>query len=125
MERNSQVRNNIGIEQQYLASLRQILAEGEEKHPERKLEAGRKLSHYTKGVTDKVFTHYMDDGFPLFTTKKMGLKNIATELEFFIKGLTDKQWLKDRNCHIWDSWANPHCGVNPEEENDLGPLGYS
>ena len=36
----------------------------------------------------------------------MGLKNIATELEFFIKGYTDKKWLQDRNCHIWDKWAN-------------------
>lgn len=52
------------------------------------------------------FEHDMKDGFPLITTKKMGLKNIATELEFFIKGYTDKKWLQDRNCHIWDEWAN-------------------
>ncbi len=54
-----------------------------------------------------VFVHDMDMGFPLLTTKKMGLKNIATELEFFIRGITDKKWLQDRNCHIWDEWANP------------------
>ncbi|MFQ6739464.1 MAG: thymidylate synthase, partial [Alphaproteobacteria bacterium] len=54
-----------------------------------------------------VFIHDMSNGFPLITTKKMGLKNIATELEFFIKGYTDKKWLQDRNCHIWDEWANP------------------
>ena len=54
-----------------------------------------------------VFIHDMDMGFPLLTTKKMGLKNIATELEFFIRGITDKKWLQDRNCHIWDEWANP------------------
>lgn len=54
-----------------------------------------------------VFVHDMADGFPLVTTKKMGLKNIATELEFFIKGYTDKKWLQDRNCHIWDEWSNP------------------
>ena len=53
-----------------------------------------------------VFEHDMKDGFPLITTKKMGLKNIATELEFFINGYTDKKWLQDRNCHIWDEWAN-------------------
>ena len=50
--------------------------------------------------------HNMADGFPLLTTKKMGLKNIATELEFFIKGYTDKKWLQDRKCHIWDEWSN-------------------
>lgn len=54
-----------------------------------------------------VFEHDMADGFPLLTTKKMGLKNIATELEFFIRGITDKKWLQDRKCHIWDEWANP------------------
>lgn len=52
------------------------------------------------------FEHDMAKGFPLVTTKKMGLKNIATELEFFIKGYTDKKWLQDRKCHIWDEWAN-------------------
>ena len=52
------------------------------------------------------FEHDMSKGFPLITTKKMGLKNISTELEFFIKGYTDKKWLQDRNCHIWDEWAN-------------------
>ena len=36
------------------------------------------------------FEHDMSNGFPLVTTKKMGLKNIATELEFFIHGIADK-----------------------------------
>jgi thymidylate synthase len=52
------------------------------------------------------FEYNMQNGFPLLTTKKMGLKNIATELEFFIKGYTDKKWLQDHKCHIWDEWAN-------------------
>ncbi len=54
-----------------------------------------------------VFEHDMSTGFPLLTTKKMGLKNIATELEFFLRGITDKHWLQNRKCHIWDEWANP------------------
>ncbi len=54
------------------------------------------------------FQHNMAEGFPLITTKKMGLKNISTELEFFINGYTDKKWLQDRKCHIWDEWANPN-----------------
>lgn len=54
-----------------------------------------------------VFVHDMADGFPLITTKKMGLKNIATELEFFLRGITDKKWLKDRKCDIWNEWAQP------------------
>jgi thymidylate synthase len=91
---------------QYLNILQNILDNGKEKLPFRKTE-GRTLSNSTIGLPNVVFSHDMREGFPLLTTKKMGLKNIAVELEFFIKGLTSKKWLKDRNCHIWDSWANP------------------
>ncbi len=45
--------------------------------------------------------------FPLLTTKFVSLRLIASELEFFIKGITDKRWLQLRNNHIWDDWANP------------------
>ena len=61
----------------------------------------------TKKLTGIMFKHDMREGFPLLTTKKMNLKMIATELEFFVKGLTDKKWLQDRGCHIWDEWCNP------------------
>ena len=62
------------------------------------------------------FVHDMETGFPLITTKQMGLKNIATELEFFLRGITDKKWLQDRNCKIWNEWANP---VKVEQEYKL------
>ncbi|MDE6250540.1 MAG: thymidylate synthase [Alphaproteobacteria bacterium] len=62
------------------------------------------------------FVHDMEMGFPLITTKKMGLKNIATELEFFIRGITDKKWLQDRKCKIWNEWANP---VKVEQQYNL------
>jgi len=62
------------------------------------------------------FEHDMLTGFPLITTKKMGLKNIATELEFFIKGYTDKKWLQDNKCHIWDEWSNKDCWKNLYDE---------
>ena len=52
------------------------------------------------------FQHDMKDGFPLITTKFTPLKNISTELEFFINGYTDKKWLQDRNCKIWNQWAS-------------------
>jgi thymidylate synthase len=52
------------------------------------------------------FEHDMSNGFPLVTTKFTPLKTISTELECFINGYTDKKWLQDRNCHIWDEWAN-------------------
>ena len=78
---------------------------------------------------------WISGGFPLLTTKKMSIKNIATELEFFIGGLTDKRWLQERNCHIWDSWANRYSigDLTPDtkyyelvkQNPDLGPIyGY-
>ncbi len=61
----------------------------------------------TLSLSGVQFEHDMREGFPLLTTKKMGIKSISAELEFFIKGLSDKKWLQERNCHIWDEWANP------------------
>ena len=81
-----------------------------------------KLSDNRTGIktlripTGATIEHDMSNGFPLITTKKMGLKNIATELEFFIRGITDKKWLQDRKCHIWDEWANPEKWVPMYEE---------
>ena len=78
-----------------------------------------------------MLVHDMKDGFPLLTTKKMGLKNIASELEMFIHGITSKKFLQDRQNHIWDEWCNPkkvQYGNDPETkarmaaEDDLGDL---
>lgn len=85
-------------------------------------------------ISGHMLQHDMKNGFPLLTTKKMGLKTIATELEFFIKGLTDKRWLQERGCKIWDEWANPTVASygtdetskqKMRDERDLGPIyGY-
>ena len=55
----------------------------------------------------ETFRHDMAAGFPLLTTKKMGLKNISVELQGFMHGITSKKWYQDRKCRIWDEWANP------------------
>lgn len=88
----------------------------------------------TLACSGYMLTHDMKDGFPLLTTKKMGLKTIASELEMFINGITDKRWLQERNNHIWDEWCSPLKVpyANDEEtkakmfaEPELGPLyGY-
>lgn len=75
--------------------------------------------------------HNMADGFPLLTTKKVPMKVLAAELEWFIKGISSKKRFQDRNCHIWDEWANPKkvaYGHDEEtkkkmlEEDDLGRI---
>lgn len=82
-------------------------------------------------VAGIMFQHNMADGFPLLTTKKVPFRLVATELEFFIKGITNKAWLQERNNHIWDEWAYPKkapYGHSQEAkqamlaEQDLGPI---
>lgn len=85
----------------------------------------------TLAVSGMMFQHDLANGFPLLTTKKVPFRLVATELEFFIKGITDKQWLKDRNNHIWDEWASPNKAPYGHDEaakqrmaaeRDLGPV---
>lgn len=108
---------------QYLDIVRKILEEGVQKDD--------RTGTGTRSITGVQFEHDMRDGFPLLTTKKVPFRLVASELEFFIKGITDKQWLLDRNNHIWDEWASPRkvrYGHDEEtkkrmmEERDLGPV---
>ncbi|HWQ99273.1 MAG TPA: thymidylate synthase [Candidatus Methylomirabilis sp.] len=107
----------------YLDIVRRILDHGERKENRTGVDAIT--------VAGAMFEHDMVDGFPLLTTKKMPFKTIRVELEFFIKGLTDKRWLQERRCTIWNEWANPkkapygHDEASKKrmaEERDLGPV---
>jgi thymidylate synthase len=109
--------------QNYLDIVKKILDTGERKQNRTGVDA--------IAIAGAMFEHDMSLGFPLLTTKKMPFKVIASELEFFIKGITDKQWLQERNNHIWDEWAHPKkapYGHTPEakeamlKERDLGPI---
>jgi len=82
-------------------------------------------------VAGIMFEHDMKEGFPLLTTKSVPLRLVASELEFFIKGITDKNWLRKRNNHIWDEWCSPEkvpyahdqeTKIKMMEERDLGPV---
>ncbi|HUV84666.1 MAG TPA: thymidylate synthase [Methanosarcinales archaeon] len=82
----------------------------------------------TRMIHGLQFKHFMPNGFPLLTTKKMAWRTCFTELEGFIGGITSKQWYKDRKCNIWNEWCNPQLALairHPELEDDLGPIyGY-
>ena len=108
---------------EYLNIVDYVLKNGERKE--------NRTGTATYSVSGVKFEHDMKDGFPLITTKKVPYRLIASELEFFIKGLTDKKWLQDRNNHIWDEWCSPEIvpyGHDEEtkqrmkEERDLGPI---
>jgi len=82
-------------------------------------------------IPSTMFKHDMKNGFPLLTTKKINIYKVSAELEMFIKGVGNKKFLHDRDCHIWDNWANPKkvkYGTNlktlqdMKKENDLGEI---
>jgi thymidylate synthase len=111
---------------EYLNMLQYVLDNGERE--------SNRTGIDTLAVTGYMYTHDMSTGFPLLTSKKMGLKNIGTELEFFLHAGTSKKWLEDRKCMIWSEWCNPKKVPygNDEEtkakmaaEDDLGKIyGY-
>jgi thymidylate synthase len=82
-------------------------------------------------IAGAMFEHDMADGFPLLTTKKIPFRLAASELEFFIRGITDKKWLQDNNNHIWDEWCSsdiiPYANdeqtkIKMMAERELGPV---
>ncbi|MBR9681039.1 MAG: thymidylate synthase [Candidatus Altiarchaeota archaeon] len=85
----------------------------------------------TYAISGALFEHNMSEGFPLLTTKRIPYRLISSELEFFIKGITDKKWLQDEKNHIWDEWCNPQkvkyghdkeTKAKMKEERDLGAI---
>lgn len=85
--------------QAYLDIVKNVLTNGQEKTD--------RTGTGTLAIAGAMFQHDMSKGFPLLTTKKIPFRLVASELEFFIKGITDKKWLQDRNNHIWDEWCTP------------------
>lgn len=100
-----------------------ILENGKQKHNRTGID--------TLSVSGYMFEHDMSQGFPLLTSKKMAYKSIFSELEFFIKGYHNKEWLQERNNHIWDEWCTPlaieyaHDKISKnrmKEIKELGPI---
>ena len=109
--------------EQYLNLVQRILDEGQIKE--------NRTGVAAITIPGTIFEHDMSKGFPLVTTKKMAHKSIRVELEGFIKGVTDKEWFKEKGCNIWDRWCSPEkvpYGHDEEtkkrmlEERDLGPI---
>lgn len=109
--------------QEYLNIIKKILEEGKPKD--------NRTGIKTIAIAGAIFEHDMSKGFPLLTTKKVPFRLVASELEFFIKGITDKKWLQDRKNFIWNEWCSPdkvpygHDAETKEKmiaEQELGPI---
>lgn len=68
----------------------------------------------TIGVFGPQLRFDLNEGFPLITTKKVNIDAIITELLWFLRGDTNVKWLQERNCKIWNEWA--------DEDGELGPV---
>lgn len=101
--------------QQYLNLLKHVI------------ENGKRKGDYQKVGNIAVFSYKMrfnmEDGFPLITTKKTSLRNVAGELIWFLRGDSNVRWLQDRNIHIWDDWATAEaCAKYGLAPGDLGMI---
>lgn len=71
------------------------------------------------------FVTDLDDGLPLFSTRRSFWKGICRELLFFIRGDTDSKNLESEGVHIWhDNTTSTflQCRGLPYEEGDMGPM---
>ena len=109
--------------QSYLAIVKNVLDHGERKD--------NRTGIRTKAIAGTFFEHNMQEGFPLLTTKKIPFRLVDSELEFFIKGITDKERLLARNNHIRDEWCSPDrvpyshdtaTQAAMKAERELGPI---
>ena len=57
----------------------------------------------------------LSNGFPLLTTKKVYFRSVVLELLWYLRGEDHIKWLRDeKDCHIWDAWA--------DEDGHVGPI---
>lgn len=94
-------------EEQYLGILTNVLNNGFESDD--RTDTGTLKLFNQKGtynVTEKQL--------PVITTKKIWFKAITAELCWFLKGMTNIEYLTDRGVTIWDEWA--------DDNGELGPV---
>jgi len=83
------------------------------------LENGVRKENRTGTDTISSFAEYyrvdLSEGYPLLTTKKVYFRSVILELLWYLRGEDHIRWLRDeKDCHIWDAWA--------DEDGHVGPI---
>lgn len=91
---------------QYLKLCQTILEEGTQK--------GDRTGTGTKSIFGYQMRINLQEGFPMMTTKKISFKLIATELFWFLTGITNIQPLVKEGNGIWTDW--PYAIYKESEE---------
>ena len=58
----------------------------------------------TRSVFGRQIRFDLSEGFPLITTKKVGIRLILVELLWFLMGDSNIRYLLQHNVHIWSAW---------------------
>jgi len=92
---------------QYLDLVRSVLENGVKKENRTGIDTISNFSEFYK--VD------LSEGFPLLTTKKVYFRSVILELLWYLRGEDHIRWLRDeKDCHIWDDWA--------DEDGHVGPI---
>lgn len=99
--------NGWATDKTYHSVIRRVMNEG--------LESGDRTGTGTIG-TCFLATDYLLTGasVPLISGKKVNLKPLVVELEWYIRGSGNIAFLKEHGVKIWDAWA--------DENGNLGPV---
>lgn len=105
-------------EEQYLALIRRILAEG--------VQRDDRTGTGTLSVFGATMRFDLSRTFPLLTTKRVFWKGVVEELLWFLSGSTDAGDLRARGVRIWDDNGSrgflDSLGFRDRREGDLGPV---
>lgn len=98
--------------QQYLHLLRDIYENGRPKHPTRSESGATKND--TVGLANLHFSHDLQMGFPLLTTRRLHWRGLVGELRSFLEGRENEHDFAANGCNFWKPWA--------KSDGDLGPV---
>jgi thymidylate synthase len=92
----SKSRRSVGIDQQYLEILADILKNG--------VVSDDRTKTGTKKIFGRMLKFDLSKGFPLLTTKEVWFRGVKEELLWFINGERNLRRLVLKNVNIWNEW---------------------